>query len=55
MLHARIVLCCIARSYLDIKQIEATCLLFVRHLPALHYVVYSLHSKPFITPWVAKL
>ena len=47
MLHAQIVLCCVACSYLDIKQIEAACLLFVRCLPMLHYVVYSLHS-PFL-------
>ena len=55
MLHAQIVLCCVACSYLDIKQIEVACLLFVGRLPALHYVVYSLHSKPFITLWVTKL
>ena len=48
-------LCCVVHSYLDIKQIEAACLLFVGCLLALHYVVYSLHSKPFITPWVVKL
>ena len=55
MLHAQIELCCVARSYLDTKQIEAVCLLVVGHLPALHYIVYFLHSKPFIMPWVAKL
>ena len=30
-------LCCVAHSYLDIKVV---CLLFVRRLPALHYIVY---------------
>ena len=55
MLHAQIVLCCVACSYLDIKQIEVACLLFVRHLQVLHYIVYSLRSKLFITLWVTKL
>ena len=42
-------LCCVAHNYLDIKQIEATCLLFVECLSVLHYVVCSLHLKLFIT------
>ena len=37
MLHARVVLCCVVHSYLDIKVVF---LLFVRQLPALHYNVY---------------
>ena len=48
-------LCCVVCSYLDIKLIEVVCSLFVGRLSALHYVVCSFHSKPFIMPWVAKL
>ena len=48
-------LCCVVRSYLDIKQIEAACLLFVKRLLALHYVVCSLCLKLFIMLSVTKL
>ena len=43
-----VVLWYVVCSYIDIKQIEAACLLFVKRLSALHYVVCSLHLKPFI-------
>ena len=53
MLHMQIVLCCVAHSYLDIKQIEAACLLLVRGLPALHCIFFLFETVYML--WVTKL